>query len=221
MLSDLLNPKGLHGQSSAYLKLFLQDCLGMVNEFSDEQIGNFRVIYERFIDAKRTIDITIEGNGRFIPIVAKIDADEQDNECYDACTFAQSIDKQAKLVFLTLFGRACEPNSRGQLKDEDILLISFESHILKWLEKCLNLPGTANKPPIHVILTQFITSMYIHYEKIKFDGEDVHLAKPEDYGVYFRLLNPKNFDRVVSEASVILLRKIQNPRVCQISKDFN
>jgi hypothetical protein len=75
----------------------------------------------------RPIDIVIEGGGRFIPIEAKIYAIDQNGQCYDYCAYARTKDKAAKIVYLTLFGDAPSKDSRGELGDDDIILLSFST----------------------------------------------------------------------------------------------
>ena len=157
LLAELLNPKGRHGQKTAYLKIFLRSCLGI--EFSEGELENMRVTKEKSIDGGRLIDIAIEGNGRFIPIEVKIWAGDQGDQCYDYYKYARKYDKNAKIVYLTPFGHKPSEGSRRELTDNNMVLLSFNVHILQWLEKCLALPGTIRKAPIREILIQFISSI--------------------------------------------------------------
>ena len=159
VLTELLNPKGRHGQGGAYLKLFLRDCLGLGDMISEINTEDMRVMPEHFTDNGRLIDIVIEGGGKFIPIEAKLYAGDQSMQCYDYCMYARTKDSRAKIVYLTLFGSEPSPDSKGNLSDDDIVLLSFDNHILRWLEKCLALPDTIRKTPIREILIQFISAI--------------------------------------------------------------
>jgi hypothetical protein len=159
VLTELLNPKGWHGQGGAYLKLFLCDCLSMGDMIEKINIEDMRVMSERFTDNGRPIDIVIEGSGKFIPIEVKLYAGDQSLQCYDYCMFARTKGSEAKIVYLTLFGNEPSQDSIGTLSDDDIMLISFDNHILRWLEKCLALPDTIRKTPIREILIQFISAI--------------------------------------------------------------
>lgn len=58
-LSDLMDPRGQHGQGAAFLRLFLDDVLGMpIN--SEEELNHAVVTTEYLIDKERRIDIVIE-----------------------------------------------------------------------------------------------------------------------------------------------------------------
>ena len=159
VLAELLDPKGRHGQGAAYLKIFLRYCLGLEDEFSESELDNMRVTPEKFTDGGRPIDIVIEGGSKFIPVEVKIWADDQGDQCYDYCMYARKYDKSAKIVYLTPFGTEPSDGSKRELKDDDMVLISFNVHILEWLEKCLALPDTIRKTPIREILIQFISSI--------------------------------------------------------------
>ena len=95
-LADLMNPRGQHGQGASFLRLFLDDVLGMpVN--SEEELKDAVVTTEYLIDKERRIDIVIELGQRFIPIEVKIYEGEQKSQCYDYYTFARTRDKHAKV----------------------------------------------------------------------------------------------------------------------------
>lgn len=65
MLVDLLNPKGSHGQGSAFLKGFLGQVLQL--EYTDKQLST-AVVYKEYPipGSERRIDIVIETQNRFI-----------------------------------------------------------------------------------------------------------------------------------------------------------
>ena len=87
MLTDLLDPKGAHGQGNAFLKGFLERVLRL--EYTDEQLASASVHREYPIpESERRIDIVIEMKSRFIPIEVKIHAKDQKSQCYDYWTFA-------------------------------------------------------------------------------------------------------------------------------------
>lgn len=159
ILAELLDPKGRHGQGGAYLKLFMNGCLELGDMLSDAEVEVMQVTTERMTDKRRPIDLVIEGNGRFIPIEVKIYAADQSSQCSDYHVYARTRDVTAKIVYLTLFGDEPSEDSKGNLAEDDIVLISFDVHILGWLEKCLALPDTIRKTPIREILIQFISAI--------------------------------------------------------------
>jgi len=159
ILAELLNPKGRHGQGGAYLKLFLGECLDLGDAFTDAEINNMQVTTERRTNKGRPVDLVIEGNGRFIPIEVKIYAADQSAQCYDYCMYARTKDSEARIVYLTLFGDEPSADSKGELNDDDIIILSFGVHVIGWLESCLVLPETIRKTPIREMLIQFISAI--------------------------------------------------------------
>ena len=159
VLAELLNPKGSHGQGGAYLKLFLEDCLNQ-HHHRENDIDKATVTTEHYADGRR-IDIAIQVGKSFIPIEVKINAGDQDQQCYAYYEYAfkRMNNHHAQVVYLTLDGRSPKPYSARELGEDEILCISFAKHIKKWLKKCLVLPDTIQKAPVREILVQFISAI--------------------------------------------------------------
>ena len=84
-IGDLLDPRGKHKLGSVGLQLFME--LVFKEKHDDDYYQNFKISTEYILENKRRIDIVIEGNERFIPIEVKIDAKDQENQCYDYLEF--------------------------------------------------------------------------------------------------------------------------------------
>ena len=143
MLADLLNPKGSHGQGSAFLKCFLEQVLRL--EYTEKQLATAVVHKEYPIpDSDRRIDIAIEMQNRFIPIEVKIHAKDQKSQCYDYWTFARELmgDEEAVIYYLTKYGTMPSKESitsgRNKLPEKKIKPISFEKDIRQWLKNCVS-----------------------------------------------------------------------------------
>ena len=138
VLSDLINPEGNHGKGSKYLKTFLKDILN--RDDADEICKDAFVFKEYLIKDNRRIDIVIRTKKVFIPIEVKIYAREQEAQCFEYIDFARKYDDSANVVYLTVHGHSpgsyslCDRNDQNHLSEKDYILISFEHHILKWLE---------------------------------------------------------------------------------------
>ncbi len=157
VIAELLNPKGRHGQGGAFLKIFLVDCLGY-HHYTDRDVKRAMINTEYPADGRR-IDIAIKIGYEFIPIEVKIYAGDQPDQCYDYCKYARRYDNEAKVVYISLYGDLPVKESRKDLKDCDIIPISFSINILSWLKKCLALPETNRKTPVREILIQFISAI--------------------------------------------------------------
>ena len=162
ILAELLSPAGRHGQGGAYLELFLKDCLEdhLKRSFSRDETDKAMVNRESNTGENRRMDLTIEVGGFIIPIEAKIYAGDLASQCSDYYHYArQRFGDEAKIVYLTRDGSVPSVDSAGEVKEEDIILLSFSKNIISWLEKCLALPDTIRKAPIREIIIQFISAI--------------------------------------------------------------
>lgn len=158
-IADLLNPKGNHKLGSVGLRLFMQQVFG--EEYEDEYYQHFTVSTEYVLENRRRIDIVIEGNGRFLPIEVKIDAKDQENQCYDYLEYAREIDPEAKIIYLTknetkpsdLSRCSCEDGE--YLDDEDIICISFKRNIVRWMKNIVKETGN----DLNGLLTQYVQAI--------------------------------------------------------------
>lgn len=163
LLWDMLSPNGSHELGSLFLDLFNQTVLK--NRMFQDEISNARVYRELYTDEGRRIDLTIETDKRFIPIEVKINAGDLPKQCIDYYKYIEnkSIFKELKrpvLYYLTPNGHEPSENSLGELqKDENIILISFQTDIRAWLEKCLQHPEVNSRTHVKCILNQFRESI--------------------------------------------------------------
>ncbi len=157
VIYDLLSSNGLHGQGSKYLKLFFQEVLFKKNpELENYEIDFNTISVERefIIDNNRRIDLVIETKNIFIPIEVKIYAKDQPNQCIDYLEFANKKSKKyQKIYYLTPFGSMPSNISIGT-KKENIILLSWKTDIIHWIECCLNDEKTKHIISIKVTLLQ-------------------------------------------------------------------
>ena len=160
LLWDLLSPEGSHGLGSLFLSLFNQTVLEQRHRMDLDEIRQARVYREDYTDGRRRIDLTIKTNIRYIPIEVKLKAGDSDDQCLDYFRHVadQSIDKLNRpvLYYLTLDGHEPSPESMGNLIiGDNLILISFYEHIVKWLDSCLLQPEVNSRINVKCILTQF------------------------------------------------------------------
>jgi len=160
ILYELLNPNGSHYQGDTFLRLFVSEVLQM--DFSEQDYKSVSVYKEYFVqENRRRIDLFIETVNYKIPIEVKINAEDQDKQCFDYYKRA----KNANLYYLTRDGRhPSQESAEGltpEIKDDEIIgykeisLISFREDIIKWLDNCLALTEIIKIAPIREILLQF------------------------------------------------------------------
>lgn len=140
-LADLLDPRGWHRCGTQFLESFMREFV----EFSptDKECVHLErtcVMTEYLIDNGRRIDIMLQNPMFSVPIEAKINAGDQQGQCYDYSPYARN----AKLIYLTRDGRAPSEYSRKAVNGEEVLpeerirRVSWEK-ICDWLE---TVPGT-------------------------------------------------------------------------------
>ena len=148
VIYSLIDPFGLHYKDDLFLNLFIKHVL---------KIDDFGTVYEvckeeSTKDNKR-IDFTIKSDKYFIGIEMKIDASDSPAQLYDyyedlmGKAKKNNIDeKHVKIYYLTKFGtnpasyslEKYETNSTvpSLEKLEEYKKISFEEHILAWINAC-------------------------------------------------------------------------------------
>ena len=171
ILAELLNPHGTHYQGAAFLKLFLEICVKQKEPDNKQQETAFynkpetyRVRTEERTDQGQ-FDIFLEKEKEAcIVIENKIYAGDQFrqlNRYYQDARKSFS-HNQIKLIYLTLDGSPPDETSlkavNGQgsgLSMDDVILISYREHIIKWLEECMKLQEVQRISPIREILFQY------------------------------------------------------------------
>jgi hypothetical protein len=160
-LAELLNPKGSHGQGNIYLKLFYETLEDEFKErwfeqnvsFNLEAFADKALVYtEQSNGENGLIDIIIETTTHAIIIENKIYAGDQDKQLE---RYAQSKkNKNILIIYLTLDGYQPSQKSLGMLKVEEVVLLSYAIHIIKWLKACIN--QSATLPAIRETLLQYV-----------------------------------------------------------------
>ncbi|MCT7549976.1 PD-(D/E)XK nuclease family protein [Aliarcobacter butzleri] len=171
-LYELINPNGTHYQGDKYLRIFIDKVL----EIDDFDFENAKVERETFTNTSRRIDFTIENKDYYIAIEMKIDATDQDNQLSDYFEYAKKQNKSFfKVYYLTLNGRDASDKSFENQKIIDYEKISFQFHILNFIEKCIE--KSVSLPIIRESLIQYKnlilkitnqTSKELQMESIKF-----------------------------------------------------
>ena len=143
-LKDLLDPKGTHSQGAVFLEHFLKlpPLLEKLPRLFYENFGEFQVTKEQYAHEYGLIDIFLKKRDACIIIENKIDKSLDPGQLnkyykYARCYFE---DRQIGLIYLTPDGKKpSEESLAGQvpLDADRVICISYESHIVEWLDKCL------------------------------------------------------------------------------------
>ena len=162
-ITELLNPKGSHGQGDVFLKLFIEvvnnsatsveqkddqseDKYKKINKFNTNTAEankekNIGLINDDYTEGGR-IDIVIESkyldNGQAIIIENKIDAKDEKHQLLRYFNYKKGKNVDYYLFYLTLKGTDPSILSTGEglTKNEHYANLSYEKDILIWLMKC-------------------------------------------------------------------------------------
>lgn len=147
-IADLLNPNAKHEQNDVFLKLFLKtldkpfNCDKKNNQLSGFATEKATSKVEDHIGAVNlddetggNIDILIDDDDSKIIIENKIYAPDQSKQLVRY----HNAYPNAPILYLTLDGKEPDINSKGDLiKGEDFACISYQEHIISWIENCIN-----------------------------------------------------------------------------------
>lgn len=211
-IAELLNPKGSHGQSDLFLKLFL-NCMS-IKEFDAANASVFTEYYIGRISEDYTkggsIDILIKApNDNVIMIENKIKAGEQKNQLL---RYHNAFRENKKLLYLTLFGEKSKEKSSESTKYE---CISYLKDIITWLELCkkevIDIPIIRESLSQYVYLIQKLTNQ----NPIKEMNKDIAKRITKDkasFESFVKIIQSQlSIYKEVVEARVIpVLKKIEN-----------
>jgi len=173
VISNLLNPKGSHGQGDVFLNYFIhvlydelseEKDIPLLNEWSKNDFiaKSTRVELEKYIGqiskdhtSGGRIDICISNGSKPIIIIEnKIYASNQENQLIRYYNYLKKCkcENEAILLYLTLNGRNADNHKK--LEGIKYFPISYKFTISKWLEKCKSY--SVEKPFIRETLSQYI-----------------------------------------------------------------
>ena len=139
MIAELLKPDSqFHDMGTVFLRKFVEV---LHLPIPLEEIPDAEVKTEVHTDNDRRIDMVISTPSYYLPFEVKIWANDQMKQLQDYYNFAKKKYKNKKEVpaiyYLTPNGHMPGVQSKGSLTDSQIQLLSFQTHILRWLEDCM------------------------------------------------------------------------------------
>ncbi|MBE7040971.1 MAG: hypothetical protein E7400_03285 [Ruminococcaceae bacterium] len=165
ILAEILNPNGTHCLGNLFLKTFAEFILHL--ELGENELSQAKVYTEYPTYESRRIDIVVQTPERFVPIEVKIYATDQVAQCSDYYKYAKSMHKKhlSKVYYLTLDGHLPQKGGTKGLtpiKEDDALIgyeeiipISFEKDICRWIDICLADNKVKDRTLIYANLIQF------------------------------------------------------------------
>ena len=185
-LANLLNPKGSHGQREKFLEAFLkmlQKSFPAISADSldlDTAIASVEV--EKYIGRQTDseggrIDIYLTDGKHSIIIENKIYAGDQHHQMlryrnYGMSQKGDDTEKSFVLIYLTLDGCSPSKESLGEnLKENDIVCLSYKSDIRGWLDRCVEL--ASRTPLVRETINQYISTIDILTNNVMEDNKDL------------------------------------------------
>lgn len=134
MIYSFLNSESEHFMKDKYLKLFLKIVLNINEPYLSKK---WYVEREWPFDDGR-IDFVIYNDEYFLAVEMKIDAVDQPKQLKRYEDYAKTRRKNYIIYYLTLNGKESSAQSKEGMETK-VHLISFEEHIMKWLQMCINI----------------------------------------------------------------------------------
>lgn len=224
-LANLLNPKGSHGQRGKFLEAFLKmlqkSFLAISADNLELNITNASVEVEKYIGRQTDseggrIDIYLTDGKHSIIIENKIFAGDQHHQMLRYWNYGMSqkgddTENSFVLIYLTLDGCSPSKDSLGEdLKENDIVCLSYKSDIRGWLDRCVEL--ASRTPLVRETINQYISTIDILTNNVMEDNKDLFdiLSKKENLDAIYDIVNNKNavVNRIVNEEFIPQLRII-------------
>ena len=222
-LANLLNPKESHGQRGKFLEAFLKMLQKSFSAISTDNleldITNASVEVEKYIGRQTDseggrIDIYLTDGKHSIIIENKIYAGDQYHQMLRYWNYGMSqkgndTEKSFVLIYLTLDGCSPSKESLGEdLKENDIVCLSYKSDIRGWLDRCVEL--ASRTPLVRETINQYISTIDILTNNVMEDNKDLFdiLSKKENLDAIYDIVNNKNavVNRIVNEEFIPQLR---------------
>ena len=224
-LANLLNPKGSHGQRGKFLEAFLKMLHKSFPAISadsleiDTTIASVEV--EKYIGRQTDseggrIDIYLTDGKHSIIIENKIYAVDQHHQMLRYWNYGMSqkgddTEKSFVLIYLTLDGCSPSKDSLGEdLKENDIVCLSYKSDIRGWLDRCVEL--ASRTPLVRETINQYISTIDILTNNVMEDNKELLdiLCKEENLDAIYDIANNKNIvvNRFINEVFIPKLRDL-------------
>lgn len=235
-LANLLNPKGSHGQKEKFLTAFLEmlhDRIPSKSNCLDMDASNFTVEVEKYIgqqtdDEGGRIDIFLTDGKHSIIIENKIYAGDQHHQLLRYWNYGMSQkegnpEKSFVLIYLTLDGNPPSKESLGcDLKEEQILCLSYKSDIRCWLERSVELSTRA--PLVRETINQYINTIDILTNNIMEDNKELLdiLGKEENLDAVFDIANSKDdlVNRIINNEFIPKLKDLAKDKGLEICGNY-
>lgn len=236
-LANLLNPKGSHGQRGKFLEAFLkmlQKSFPAISADSlelDTAIASVDV--EKYIGRQTDseggrIDIYLTDGKHSIIIENKIYAGDQHHQMlrywhYGMSQKGDDTEKSFVLIYLTLDGCSPSKESLGEdLKENDIVCLSYKSDIRGWLDRCVEL--ASRTPLVRETINQYISTIDILTNNVMEDNKELLdiLCKEENLDAVFDIIDSKEnlINHIINDEFIPKLKDLAEDKGLEICGNY-
>ena len=236
-LANLLNPKGSHGQRGKFLEAFLkmlQKSFPAISADSlelDTAIASVEV--EKYIGRQTDseggrIDIYLTDGKHSIIIENKIYAGDQYHQMlrywnYGLSQKGNDTEKSFVLIYLTLDGCSPSKESLGEdLKENDIVCLSYKSDIRGWLDRCVEL--ASRTPLVRETINQYISTIDILTNNVMEDNKELFdiLSKEENLDAVFDIIDSKEnlINHIINDEFIPKLKALAEGKGLEICGNY-
>lgn len=236
-LANLLNPKGSHGQRGKYLAAFLKMLQKPFSAISTDNleldITNASVEVEKYIGRQTDseggrIDIYLTDGKYSIIIENKIYAGDQHHQMLRYWNYGMSqkgddTEKSFVLIYLTLDGCSPSKESLGEdLKENDIVCLSYKSDIRGWLDRCVEL--ASRTPLVRETINQYISTIDILTNNVMEDNKELLdiLCKEENLDAVFDIIDSKEnlINHIINDEFIPKLKDLAEDKGLEICGNY-
>lgn len=236
-LANLLNPKGSHGQRGKFLEAFLKMLQKSFPAISADRLvldtANASVEVEKYIGRQTDneggrIDIYLTDGKHSIIIENKIYASDQHHQMLRYWNYGMSqkvndTEKSFVLIYLTLDGCSPSKDSLGQdLKENDIVCLSYKSDIRGWLDRCVEL--SSRTPLVRETINQYISTIDILTNNVMEDNKELLdiLSKEENLDAVFDIINSKEnlINHIINDEFIPKLKDLAKSKGLEICGNY-
>ena len=236
-LANLLNPKGSHGQRGKFLEAFLKMLQKSFSAISADNleldITNASVEVEKYIGRQTDseggrIDIYLTDGKHSIIIENKIYAGDQYHQMlrywnYGLSQKGNDTEKSFVLIYLTLDGCSPSKESLGEdLKENDIVCLSYKSDIRGWLDRCVEL--ASRTPLVRETINQYISTIDILTNNVMEDNKELFdiLSKEENLDAVFDIIDSKEnlINHIINDEFIPKLKALAEGKGLEICGNY-
>lgn len=236
-LANLLNPKGSHGQRGKFLEAFLKMLQKSFSAISADNleldITNTSVEVEKYIGRQTDseggrIDIYLTDGKHSIIIENKIYAVDQYHQMLRYWNYGMSqkgddTEKSFVLIYLTLDGCSPSKDSLGEdLKENDIVCLSYKSDIRGWLDRCVEL--ASRTPLVRETINQYISTIDILTNNVMEDNKELFdiLSKEENLDAVFDIIDSKEnlINHIINDEFIPKLKALAEGKGLEICGNY-